>query len=53
MALRPEQVEKTDVALMNLLCAEGLRGAEGMDLEFYLNTLDGWAYHVDERHELR
>ncbi|MFZ0827176.1 MAG: transglutaminase family protein [Verrucomicrobiia bacterium] len=32
---------------MNLLCAEGLRGAENLNLPENLDTLDLWARHVD------
>lgn len=47
LAAPPDQVDKVDIAVMNLLCAEGLRGAEGLDVEFYLRTLDGWVRRVD------
>ena len=32
LALPPEQLEKIDIARMNLLCAEGLPGAENLNL---------------------
>lgn len=28
----PDQLERVDIGLMNLLCAQGLRGAENMDV---------------------
>jgi hypothetical protein len=34
---------KLDIALMNLLCAEGLAGAETLDVKQCLKTLDQWA----------
>jgi len=30
LALPPDQLEKVDIARMNLLCAEGLRGSEDL-----------------------
>jgi hypothetical protein len=47
LQLGPEQLEKVDVALMNLLCAEGLRGSEELDIRKSLETLDAWARHVE------
>ena len=35
-----------DIALMNLLCAEGLPGAENLDVTNSLATLDGFAKYV-------
>lgn len=55
-ALPPEKIEKCDIALMNLLCAEGLPGAENLDVQQCLKTLDGWAQQVKretQRHEYR
>ena len=40
LALSPDQLEKVDIALMNLLCAEGLRGSEDLDAQQCLDTLD-------------
>jgi hypothetical protein len=37
LALDSINLTNTDIALMNLLCAEGLRGAEKLDLEPVLN----------------
>lgn len=36
----------TDVARVNLLCAEGLPGAEGLEIDHALATLDEWAERV-------
>ncbi len=44
-----EQLEQQDIALLNLRCAEGLPGAEKLDIEQMLATLDRWAARV--RHE--
>ena len=48
LALPPDQLEKCDIARMNLLCAEGLRGSENLDLQQCLTTLDQWARHVED-----
>ena len=48
LALPPEQLEKVDIARMNLLCAEGLTGAETLDVQQNLDTLESWARHVEE-----
>jgi len=47
LALSPADLERCDIARVNLLCAEGLRGSEGMNLESLLATLDVWAKHVE------
>lgn len=52
LAIKPEELENVDIARMNLLCAEGLLGAEDLDVEKSLDTLDRWAKHV-ERETLR
>jgi len=49
LALSPEQLEKVDIARMNLLCAQGLPGAEKLDadrIDQCLATLDRWAERV-------
>ena len=38
--------EDCDVALMNLLCAEGLPNAEGLDVQSALTLLDSWAVRI-------
>lgn len=40
VAVKPEDLPKVDTARMNLLCANGLPGAENMDLAGCLATLD-------------
>jgi hypothetical protein len=56
LAMTPEQLAEVDVALMNLLCAEGLPGAEDLDIPAILSKLDEWADKVrqsTERHLYR
>lgn len=40
--MSPEQLAEVDLALVNLLCAEGLPGSEGLDVAKILQTLDLW-----------
>jgi hypothetical protein len=47
LALEPRKLEGVDVALMNLLCADGLPGSEGLRIDTCLQTLDQWARRVD------
>jgi hypothetical protein len=54
LALPPDQIEQCDIGLMNLLCAEGLPGAEKLDVQACLKQLDNWAARVQfetQRHE--
>lgn len=44
--MTPEQLAKVDVALMNLLCAKGLPGAESLNIPDVLAKLDEWAAKV-------
>ncbi|MBX3378108.1 MAG: hypothetical protein KF678_14025 [Phycisphaeraceae bacterium] len=56
LALPPDQLERVDIGLMNLLCATGLPGSEGLDLAAALVKLDGWALQVKyetDRHMYR
>ncbi len=56
LALPGSELEHIDIALMNLLCAQGLPGAEGAGISQCLRTLDEWAAHVQtetERHQYR
>ena len=46
LALPPADLEKVDLARMNLLCAEGLPGAEDSKIDDTLTTLDSWAQRV-------
>lgn len=44
--LSPADLEKVDIARMNLLCAEALPGAENLNVDATLATLDQWAQHI-------
>jgi len=46
LALDPDQLAQADIARVNLLCAEGLPGAERLDVEKALTRLDEWAGRV-------
>ena len=45
--MSPEQLAGVDIALMNLRCAEGLRGAEGLDVPAALKMLDQYAHRAE------
>lgn len=47
-ATSPQQLKKVDVALMDLRCAEGLPGAEHLDVPSALAKLDQFAKHVED-----
>ena len=47
LAMSPEQLAEVDIALMNLRCAEGLRGAEGLDVAAALEMLGQYAHHAE------
>lgn len=56
LAMSPERLGKADLALVNLLCAQGLPGAEKLDIPAALKKLDEWAARVKaetERHLYR
>lgn len=46
LALEPDELAKVDIARMNLLAAEGLPGAENLDVEASLAKLDQWTERV-------
>jgi hypothetical protein len=46
LALPPQRLTNIDIALMNLLCAEGLAGADNPPTQECLTTLEQWAAHV-------
>lgn len=46
LAMSAAELEKVDIAAMNLLCAKGLPGAENLDVRATLATLDDWAARV-------
>jgi hypothetical protein len=43
IALPENELSNVDIAVMNLLSAEGLPGAEGLDVKQCLDVLDQWA----------
>jgi hypothetical protein len=45
-AVWTNDLEKCDIAMMNLLCTEGLRGAENLNVKAALERLDGIANRV-------
>ncbi len=56
LAMSPDELAKVDFALMNLLCAKGLPGAEDLNIPATLAKLDEWAAKVKfetERHLYR
>ncbi len=56
LSLPVSEIERDDIALMNLLCAQGLPGADGVSVPDSLATLDQWARHVQaetDRHLYR
>lgn len=56
LKMSPAELADVDFALMNLLCAKGLPGAEDMDIPAILKKLDEWAAKVafeTERHLYR
>jgi len=46
LAMTPEQLRQVDIAEMNLVCARGLPGTEGLDIDKCLAKLDEWAAKV-------
>ncbi len=56
LKMSPAELANVDFALMNLLCAKGLPGAEDLDVPAILTKLDEWAGKVafeTERHLYR
>jgi tetratricopeptide (TPR) repeat protein len=46
LSLPPDDLARVDIALMNLLCAEGLPGSEDLDIPATLATLDEWTNQI-------
>ena len=46
LALSPDQLEKVDIARIDLLLAEALPSSANLDVEECLRTLDEWAKEV-------
>jgi hypothetical protein len=56
LSTTPVEIGQRDIASMDLLCAEGLPGAERLDVQDCLATLDRWADRVrseTQRHSYR
>ena len=49
LALPTEQLDKVDVARMNRLCAEGLRGGKNLNVGKNIAALEGWMQHVESK----
>jgi hypothetical protein len=47
MSCPRESLAGLGVALVSLLCAQGLPGAEGFDVQLLLKTIDSWARRVE------
>ncbi len=47
LKMNADQLEKTDIALINFLCAEGLAGTKNLDIQKSLETLDQWVQYVE------
>jgi len=43
-----DELEKVDIALVNLVCAKNLKGSESLDINKCLKTLDKWAEIIKE-----
>ncbi len=48
LSMSPQELENIDIALMNLICAKDLNGAENLDIKACLKTLDKWAEIVEK-----
>ncbi len=46
LTLPPDQIEKLDIGVLNIICAQGLPGGENIDLFQCLIMLDEWAAHT-------
>lgn len=46
LELPGQEIDQLDIALINLLCAEGLPGSEDIDIEGTLATLDAWTVYA-------
>jgi hypothetical protein len=51
LRLPPEELNRCDIARMNLLCAEGLIGSEDLDVDQCLAMLDDWCEHIQQATE--
>lgn len=46
LAIPAADLDKVDMGLINILCAEGLPGSENLNVQKCLDALDTWAQHV-------
>lgn len=46
LAIPTADLDKVDMGLINILCAEGLPGSENLNVQKSLDALDTWAQHV-------
>ena len=46
LKLSPNEIRFWDIAIINLLCAQGLPGAEDLDIPKCLKILDEWTAHI-------
>ena len=46
-----DKLQQVDIGLMNLLCAEGLQGAEDINIQESLTVLDQWAEMVKQNEQ--
>lgn len=56
LAMSPDELAKVDIAVVNLLCAKGLPGAENLDVPAALAKIDEWSKRAPpeiERHLYR
>ena len=51
LVLSSSEIERCDIALLNLLCTQGLPGTEGLNITNCLLTLHEWARHVQSETE--
>lgn len=48
VSMSPEKLDKMDVALVNLVCTEGLYGAEDLDIRACIRQIDEWAVEIGQ-----
>lgn len=53
LSMSEEELSTVDIALVNLLCAEGLDGSEDLHIDNCLATLDDWAEFIRKDTEAR
>lgn len=48
LGMSSEELEKQDIAMINLVCAKGLHGAENINIRQCLRQIDIWAYQAEQ-----